>query len=66
VDGHRGPPSAGGGSLGLYTILLLPILFVELQNRGGRGETIYCAILTATYRGGVAIKEVLNAKNSVD
>jgi len=54
-------------SLDLYTILLLPIFFVEWQNRGGRGGAIYCAILIAKYNvGGFAIKEVLNAKNSID
>jgi len=38
-----------------------------MATQGGRGETIYCAILIAKYNGGgVAIKEVLNAKNSID
>jgi len=32
----------------------------------GRGEAIYCAILIAKYNGGGAIKEVLNAKKSID
>jgi len=52
-----------------YRILLLPRLYVEWQNRGGRGKTIsiYCAILVAKHNeGGGAIKEVLNAKNSTD
>jgi len=35
--------------------------------QGGRGETIYCALLIAKYNGGgVVIKEVLNAENSID
>jgi len=38
-----------------------------MAKQGGRGEAIYCAILIAKYKGrGFAIKEVLNAKNSID
>jgi len=34
---------------------------------GGRGETVFCAILIAKYNGGGgAIEEVSNAKNSID
>jgi len=52
--------------VGLYTRLLLPIWYVEWQNRGHVGGTIDCAIWTATYNWGKAIKEVLNAKNCID
>ena len=37
-----------------------------MANQGGRGETIYCAILIEKYNGGGRIKEVLNVKNSID
>ena len=38
-----------------------------LATQGGWVENTYCAILIAKYNwGGVAIKEVLNAKNSID
>jgi len=38
-----------------------------MAKQGGRGETIYCAILIAKYKeGGVAIKEVFSANNSID
>jgi len=43
-----------------------PIVYAEWHNRGGRGEIVYCAILIATTQEGVAIQEVLNAKNSID
>ena len=32
----------------------------------GSGQTTYCAMLIAKYNGGGAMKEVLNAKNSID
>ena len=38
--------------VGLYTILLLPMLYFEWQQRGGRWETIYCSICIAKYNGG--------------
>ena len=57
----------GRRRVGLYTILLLPILYVEWQHGGGAGGSIYSSILIAKYnRRGVAIKELLNAKKSVD
>jgi len=38
-----------------------------MAKQGSRGETIHCAILIATYNGGgVAIKEVFGANNSID
>jgi len=38
-----------------------------MAKQGGREETIYCAILIAKFNGvEVAIKELLNAKNSID
>ena len=33
--------------LGLYTILQVPILCVYIAIPGGRGETLYCAIVRA-------------------
>jgi len=59
----KGQPLPHIPHLGLYTMLLLPILYVEWQNRG-RGETTYCAILIAKYNS--AIKQVLKAKNGID
>jgi len=47
--------------------LPLSILYVEWQNRGRGGKPIYCSIWIAKSNGvGVAIKEVLNAKTSID
>jgi len=38
-----------------------------MAKQEGRGETVYCAILIAIQReGGVALEEVLDAKNSID
>jgi len=37
-----------------------------MASQGGQGETVYCAIWIAKYKVGVAIQEVLNAKNSID
>jgi len=39
-----------------------------MVQQGGRGGTIYCAILIAKYNegGGGAIKEVMHATNSID
>jgi len=54
-------------SLGLYTILLLPILYVEWQSRGGAGGNhILLNIDCKIQRRGVATKEVLNAKKDID
>jgi len=51
---------------GLYTILLLPIFYVEWQNRGGGGNRILRNIDRKIQGEEGAIKEVLNAKNSID
>jgi len=37
-----------------------------MAKQGGRGETVYCAVLLAKYNEGVAIDETLNAKHSID
>jgi len=37
-----------------------------MTKQGGRGDTMYCAISITKSNWGVAIQEVLNAKNSID
>jgi len=55
-----------GTHVGLYTILPLPILYVEWQNRGAGGNHILRNIDCNIKRGGCALEEVLNATNIID
>ena len=48
---HTAPPPFSSLYVGLHTILPLPIVCVEWQNKGGGGE-LCCSILIAKYMGG--------------